>query len=91
MAAISSSLTRDDSSPRGATEGVLIGRVAGTIIPGTDGRMLALGERLHGPSTDHSAEGLLDGAGARRVPPNARPSLPLRVPPTAGFESVVIG
>ena len=61
-----------------------IGRATDTIILGTDRRMLALRERLHSPSTDHSAEGLLDRAGARRVPPNARPSLPLRVSLTAG-------
>jgi hypothetical protein len=47
--------------------------------------MRARRERLDGPSTGrHSAEGLLDGGGAGRVPPNARPSLPPKVSPTAG-------
>jgi len=56
--------------------------------------MLALRERLGGPSKGHSAEGLLDGPGARRVPPNARASsrlVPRWVPPTAGSRSISAG
>ena len=41
---------------------------------GASGRCLLLRERLGGPFDRPSAEGLLDGPGARRVPPNTRAS-----------------
>lgn len=61
-----------------------IGRVTDAIIRGQAGEMLALASGCTVPRTDHSALGWLDGRDARRVPPNARPSLSLRASPTAG-------
>ena len=64
--------------------GALIGRVTDAIIRGQAAEMLALASGCTVPRTDHSAVGWLDGRDARRVPPNAWPSLSLRASPTAG-------